>query len=229
MSSSVTPPPQRPKQPVGATALEAEPRRRRWPLLLLLGLLLLAGVLFAIWRLTGDSNVTGTGSVASTSTAPASTASTASTATASSSIPNQPTTNAAATVSGPAAAGTVSSNGTVLLGTAASATTTEPTALAPFVGQPAGGAPAPVQSVPADEGFWVGTSPTNRMWVQLTGVGESQDTVKAGARVDFTGTVVDNPAGFAQQVGVDAGEGADQLTAQGAHIAVAKGALKLLP
>jgi len=75
-----------------------------------------------------------------------------------------------------------------------------------LVGQPATAQLATVQSVPADEGFWVGTSDTNRIWVQLTGAGESPQTVKAGDHITFTGTEVANPAGFSAQVGVDAGE-----------------------
>jgi hypothetical protein len=85
-----------------------------------------------------------------------------------------------------------------------------------------------VQSVPADEGFWVGTSATDRVWVQLSGTGESGYVVKQGDRVDFTGKVVAHDPGFATQVGVDdAAEGANQLGQQGAHIEVARPQLRL--
>ena len=71
-----------------------------------------------------------------------------------------------------------------------------------------------VQSVPADEGFWLGPSETDRVWVQLGGTGESGYVVRQGDRVEFTGRVVANDPGFAARVGVDSAEGADQLTAR---------------
>jgi len=238
--------------PVGATRVTAEPtRRRRWPplLLLLLGLIALA---FLISRCTNSSNTTGTAAVPATNTSSPSSSTSASTSTSSSSASSStssgpastsgmspsssasaaaaPTTTAPAATAGPAgpaapaagAAGTVTSGDTVLVGTAAGSTTTTPAALTSFVGKPATAQLATVQSVPADEGFWVGTSDTNRVWVQLTGAGESPQTVKAGDHITFTGTVVANPAGFLAQVDVDAGEGADQLTSQGAHLETPK-------
>ena len=66
-----------------------------------------------------------------------------------------------------------------------------------------------VQSVPADEGFWLGPSETDRVWVQLGGTGESGYVVRQGDRVEFTGRVVANDPGFAARVGVDSAEGAD--------------------
>ena len=85
-----------------------------------------------------------------------------------------------------------------------------------------------MQSVPADEGFWVGSSATDRVWVQLTG--ESAVTVKAGDRISFAGgKVVATPAGYAEKVGVDTTEGTAQVTAQKAHIEIAKNVIKLTP
>ena len=72
-----------------------------------------------------------------------------------------------------------------------------------------------VQSVPADEGFWAGTSETDRVWVQLSGTGESGYVVQQGDRVDFTGQVEANDPGFAAQTGVEPTEGADQLEPAG--------------
>ena len=87
---------------------------------------------------------------------------------------------------------------------------------------------ARVLSVPADEGFWLGTSETERVWVQLTGeAGESPYQVQAGDTVDFQGTVVPNPSGFSQQVGIAEADGAAQLTQQGYHIEVDKAAVSL--
>jgi hypothetical protein len=81
--------------------------------------------------------------------------------------------------------------------------------------------------VPADEGFWVGSSATDRIWVQLEGGGESAYTVRPGDRVSFTGQLVANPAGFARQSGVDPDEGAEQLDRQAAHITVSQADLRL--
>ncbi len=209
----------------------------------------------AISRLTGNADATAVGAnpgtttqttspasstpISSSPSAPTSspvTSGLGTTATASaspSSVPSATSPTAPSTPAVPAgaaaAAGTISSTGTILLGTADSATTAQPAALPPFTGKAAVANAATVQSVPADEGFWVGTSPTNRIWVQLTGGGESPETVTPGAHVSFAGTVTTNPAGFAAQTGVDDTEGAGQLTTQGAHIAVAAEALKLSP
>lgn len=100
------------------------------------------------------------------------------------------------------------------------AAATDPAAgLAAATGQAATGSAVQVLTVPADEGFWVGTSDAERVWVQLAGVaGESPYTVQEGDTVDFTGTVVTHDAGFAEQVGVDDAEGAAQLTGQAGHI-----------
>jgi hypothetical protein len=47
-----------------------------------------------------------------------------------------------------------------------------------------------VQSVPADEGFWVGTSTTDPLWIWLTDTHcESDSHVKQGDAIDFTGIV----------------------------------------
>jgi hypothetical protein len=98
--------------------------------------------------------------------------------------------------------------------------------LAGLVGQPVVGNGVTVQSVPANEGFWVGTGEADRVWVQLTGGGESGYVVREGDRVQFNGTVVNHDGGFAGQAGVDPAEGADQLTAQAAHAEVDKSTLR---
>ena len=68
-----------------------------------------------------------------------------------------------------------------------------------------------MNSVSADEGFWVGTSDTDRVWVQLTGTGESSYTATEGDTVNVTGQVVATPGDFPTQVGVDAAQGTAQL------------------
>ncbi|MGI8682083.1 MAG: sigma-70 family RNA polymerase sigma factor [Mycobacteriales bacterium] len=91
--------------------------------------------------------------------------------------------------------------------------------LAPYAGQTVTATGVLVQSVAADEGFWVGQNATDRVWVQLRlSTSESPEQVRVGERVSFVGTVVANPPGFAERVGVNAAEGAAQLTRQGAHI-----------
>jgi hypothetical protein len=100
--------------------------------------------------------------------------------------------------------------------------------LATHDGQAAAGRAVKVQSVPADEGFWVGASEQDRLWVQLTGTGgESDYKVKEGDTIDFTGTVTKAAEGFAAKAGVTAAEGADQLTQQGYHISAPSSSIKL--
>ena len=101
-------------------------------------------------------------------------------------------------------------------------------ALSGVTGQPVTATGVRVLSVPADEGFWIGTSDTQRVWVQLTGeAGESPYQVQEGDLVDFEGTVVAHDAGFAPQVGVDDAEGAAQLSQQAQHLEVAKSSVRL--
>ena len=94
--------------------------------------------------------------------------------------------------------------------------------------QPVTGTAVQVLSVPADEGFWVGTSDEQRVWVQLTGEeGESPYQVTEGDLVNFEGTVVAHDGGFAEQVGLAEADGAAQLTEQASHLEVAKSAISV--
>ena len=77
-----------------------------------------------------------------------------------------------------------------------------------------------VQQVAADEGFWVGTGPRDRVWVQLTGTRESRPQVQPGDRVSFSGRMVEHRPGFARSVGVTAGEGGGLLDQQANHVEV---------
>jgi hypothetical protein len=100
--------------------------------------------------------------------------------------------------------------------------------LGTVTGQAVTGTAVRVLTVPADEGFWVGTSDADRVWVQLTGeTGESPYQVAEGDSVDFTGTVVAHDAGFAGQVGVDEAGGAAQLTSQAQHVEAPRSELVL--
>jgi hypothetical protein len=96
-----------------------------------------------------------------------------------------------------------------------------------FAGHRAVGKDVLVQSVVADEGFWIGTSDHDRIWVQLTGPPpESPYTVRKGDRVSFDAEVVTNGRGFARKVGCDRSEGSEMLTDQGQHLDVRKTKLK---
>jgi hypothetical protein len=83
------------------------------------------------------------------------------------------------------------------------------------------GRDVPVESVVADEGFWIGTSADDRIFVRVTGTGtESAPDIQAGDTIDFDGVVVTHDDGFAQEVGVERNEGAQRLTALGGHIEI---------
>lgn len=94
--------------------------------------------------------------------------------------------------------------------------------LAGAVGQPVNGT-AQVESVVSDEGFWVGSSPTERVFVFLTpqarrSSGESGFRVTAGQTVSLQGSTVaigDLPDAVA---GVAEDEGLQQLRQQGALV-----------
>ena len=92
--------------------------------------------------------------------------------------------------------------------------------LSRYAGDPVRAQGVRVQQVAADEGFWVGTSPRDRVWVRLTGTRESRPRVQRGDRVSFTGRMVEHQPGFARRVGVTASEGAGQLDQQGYHVEV---------
>ncbi len=77
-----------------------------------------------------------------------------------------------------------------------------------------------VQDVPADEGFWVGSGPGQRWWVQVVGAGESQVTVRAGDKVSFGGRAVRTVPGFASAVGLSVEEGGRELEELGVYLTV---------
>jgi RNA polymerase sigma factor (sigma-70 family) len=99
--------------------------------------------------------------------------------------------------------------------------------LSRYAGDPVRAQGVRVQQVAADEGFWVGTSPRDRVWVQLTGSRESRPRVQRGDRVSFTGRMVEHQPGFARRVGVTASEGAGLLDQQGYHVEVRADGLRV--
>ena len=80
-------------------------------------------------------------------------------------------------------------------------------------GQVAVARDVPVQSVAADEGFWVGAGPGQRVWVQLRSTGESAVRVRPGQVASFTAQVVPATADFPARAGVSAAEGAAEIRA----------------
>lgn len=186
------------------------PTRPRWLVPLLIGLVVLIALLLLLTRCGGDDDD------ASTSGPPAS-------ATAAAAVPSAAVTSSPTSAAGPPGeAGTVTTGGEDLM--------INPTAagLKPYAGRPAVGTAVEVQSVPADEGFWIGSSETDRLWIQLTDTGgESDYRVKPGDQVDFTATVTRAADGFAAETGLSAAEGADQLTEQGSYLSVPASSVKL--
>jgi len=77
-----------------------------------------------------------------------------------------------------------------------------------------------VQSVPANEGFWM-VCGRDRVWVRLLSRNESPAAIRPGATLTFRGTAVLHPPGFAAGQGVDPAEGAAELDGQGFHLEVA--------
>jgi hypothetical protein len=210
--------------PAGAARVAgAPPARRTWLLPLLLGLLALIALLLLLSRCGGDDpRPAATPLPSATLSTPSVSSSPGATVT--------PSTTASVSVSGSAGAsgaaggeaGTVVAGGDAVLGGGSARQ------LGDYHDQQAVGRAVRVQSVPADEGFWVGTSTTDRIWVQLTGTrGESDYKVKQGDAIDFTGTVTAAAAGFAEKAGVTAAEGAAQLTQQGHYVAVPSSTVKL--
>jgi RNA polymerase sigma factor (sigma-70 family) len=85
-----------------------------------------------------------------------------------------------------------------------------------------------VQSVPANEGLWVGCDRA-RMWIQLVGEGESPFTLTAGQRIDFVGTLVPHAPGFSAMVGLSLNDGAADLDRRGYHTEVLFTKVVILP
>lgn len=216
-----------PAHPPGATPVGGGSRgggRRKALILgaLLLALLVLAGLLLSQCGSDDPESASDASAGASAST-PGSTASSAMSDGASTSSSSS---SSSADGGGGGQGSIVTADGESVLELAAGGDAA--TALGGLADQAVTGTGVPVLSVPADEGFWVGTSEEQRVWVQLTGeVGESPYQVQEGDTVDFEGTVVAHDAGFADQVGLAEADGAAQLTEQATHLQVAKSAIAL--
>ena len=82
---------------------------------------------------------------------------------------------------------------------------------------------AQVESVVADEGFWLGPDAGNRVFVFLTpqarrSAGESGFQVEVGQTVTLRGVVRPSSPEFAQSAGVTDAEGSRQLVEQGGYV-----------
>lgn len=237
----MTSPDTRPQHQDGARPLRDPDRNKSllwlWILLGLLGLLALAAGIFLLVRNAGDDDdkggvdVTnedgsksdgGGGSKSSTTKADDSSKS-------STTVDDSPTTTAggaptttaggtATTAPGGGASGDLKAGDTALLPLPSGG-------VAPLVDEKATGG-ATVESVVADEGFWVGEGPGKRVFVHLspearTSSGESPFQVKAGQQISLEGTVTAAPADAAD-LGVTDAEGATELTDQGAYVEATK-------
>jgi RNA polymerase sigma factor (sigma-70 family) len=131
--------------------------------------------------------------------------------------PPAPTTVAAAAPSGPVAP---SSPATLTVAGVEVLPAGPVGAMARMVGRPAAARDVRVQSVPADEGFWVGTGPGQRVWVQLRPGRESAVRVRPGQLASFPATVVRVSAGTPARIGLSAAEGSAELVAAGAYLEV---------
>ncbi len=228
-------PSDRPTRKTGATPLGTEERRKRpWWLVILLAAIVVVVLVLLLSRCGGDDSSGATGaSTAVDGSATSGAASTGGTDAASPTAADSgtgtagsTTTSAAPATSGGAAAGggALTANTTSLLPLATAADSSG--ALTAYIGQAAKGTDLEVLSSPADNGFWVGTSTTDQVYVHLLQPGlVSPHPVRAGDHISFTGRIVATAPTLAADDGVDAAEGAAQLTAQKAHIELAKSAV----
>jgi len=84
-----------------------------------------------------------------------------------------------------------------------------------------------VESVPSDEGFWIGSNEA-RVFVRLIIPvrEESPVRIEAGERVTFTGTLRSHRPGFARRQGVTKTEGAGELRRSPPHIVISMKEIK---
>jgi len=82
-----------------------------------------------------------------------------------------------------------------------------------------------VGEVAADEGFWLGSRPGERLWVRLVGDGESPAALQTGDAISFTGRTAPLPRDYLDAAGVTAAEGRDELRAMGVYVEVPRASL----
>ena len=114
-----------------------------------------------------------------------------------------------------ATAGTIIANDQTLLPLPADGTVED------LVGEQAQGTDVAVQAVNAQEGFWVGNSATDRLYVEFGGdVGENEAgseayEPKVGDKVDLTGEVRPSPVDPAAALNIDDADAAELVKSQG--------------
>lgn len=172
---------------------------------------------------SSDPSSTATGTTSASADATSGSASGSGSAVSSASASTSGTaTSSSSGATGAASAGTLTAGGDALL-PASGASNDD---LSSHVGQQSTAEGVHVLSAPANNGFWVGTSTADEVWVQLLLPGlVSPHPVRKGDHVSFTGTVVHNPADFATTAGLTAATGGAWLTGQQAHVEVAKNAI----
>jgi len=84
---------------------------------------------------------------------------------------------------------------------------------------------APVQSVVAHLGFWIGT-PSNRIYVHITSAQGLGSPIRTGSTVSFEGVLAPHRPGFAASDGVQGAEGRKELDVMGVHIDAAGSVLR---
>ena len=146
-----------------------------------------------------------------------------SSATGSSGTGASPGGSAAGSGSGGAAGqpGTVTSEGTTILPAPAGGLQT-------YATKGAQARSVPVQSVVADEGFWIGSSESDRLFVFFAADNagtESRVQVEEGQTISFDGVVKPIPQDVTTTFEVDEAEGAQQLRQQGHYIEIAPDAI----
>lgn len=215
--------------PSGARPLTPNDDRRKkrplWWLLAVLAALVIAAVIIALIVANRHHTSTAANSVTNSplatppaSSTPSAADSTSATSASTAGNPASSSAPAAATGAG-AGAGTLTANGTALLPAPADSNND----LTAYAGKPATASGVLVLSAPVDNGFWIGTSTADEVWVQLLLPGlVTPHPVRQGDHVSFPAAVVANPAGFAATAGLTDATGAARLTAQKSHLEVTK-------
>ena len=98
--------------------------------------------------------------------------------------------------------------------------------MAPHAGMTVEARGVPVQSVVHPRGFWVGSSPAERVWVDVQDDSGTVPELAPDQRINFEGTLVANTAETLERAGRGGAEDRAQLERQGHHIDVAGGTIQ---
>ena len=99
--------------------------------------------------------------------------------------------------------------------------------LAPYQGQTVRAQQVKVYSAPGDEGFWVGESAADRIWVDLDTGEPLSRRVAAGRRVSFVGKLAPNGQEVLTEPSVGGPPDVDQLKRQGFHVHIDEATLEI--